>query len=265
MKQHPHFTFLSDFGSRDHYVASVKGVIYSLCPKAHITDITHETSPHNIVEAAFTLAQCYRYFPRGTVHLAVVDPEVGSSRHAILVKSLNYFFVGPDNGLLSLVCEREKALEIVSIEEEDYFQKPVSQVFHGRDIFGPAAAHVANGVPMENLGTSKKDMQGLDFPGLLKPAPDTLLARVIHIDHFGNIITNIHCEDLASEKHPQKPKLIQINGISIEDHRQYYEEAVTGNLFSLFGSAGYLEIATRRGSASGIVGAHLGTQVTVYV
>ena len=265
MKQHPHLTFLSDFGNRDHYVASVKGVIYNLCPNAPITDITHETSPHNIIEAAFTLAQCYRYFPRGTVHLAVVDPEVGSSRNAILVKSSDYFFVGPDNGLLSLVCGREKALEIISIEEENYLQKPVSPVFHGRDIFGPAAAHVANGVQIESLGPSKKDMQGLDFPGLLKPAPGTLLARVIHIDRFGNIITNIHCEDLAIGNHPQQPKLIKINGVSIEDHFQYYEEARKGNLFSLFGSAGYLEIATRQGSALELLGADLGTQVTAYV
>ncbi len=108
-------------------------------------------------------------------------------------------------------------------------------------------------------------MQGLDFPGLLKPAPGTLLARVIHIDRFGNIITNIHCEDLAIGNHPQQPKLIKINGVSIEDHFQYYEEARKGNLFSLFGSAGYLEIATRQGSALELLGADLGTQVTAYV
>ena len=265
MKQHPHLTFLSDFGSRDHYVAAVKGVIYRICPRARITDITHETSPHNIVEAAFTLAQCYRYFPRGTVHLAVVDPEVGSNRNAILVKSSDYFFVGPDNGLLSLVCTREKVIEIFNIEEEDYFQKPVSPVFHGRDIFGPAAAHVANGIQIESLGSSTKEMRGLDFPGISKPEPDTLLAIVIHIDRFGNIITNVRCEDLVSEEHQRKPRFIQINEVSIKDHFQYYEEAVKGELFSLFGSAGYLEIATRQGSASELVGAHLGTQVTVYV
>ena len=265
MTHNPQLTFLSDFGNRDHYVASVKGVIYGICPEARITDITHKISAHNVIEAALTLAACYQCFPRGTVHLAVVDPEVGSGRGAIVVKSPNYVFVAPDNGLLSLVYEREKVATIISIEDPSYFRQPVSPIFHGRDIFGPAAAHVANGLAIQRLGPARQGLHSLGFPEVIRPDRESLLGQVVHIDRFGNVITNIRCEDLGSREEPQGPSRTDINAISIDQHLRFYAEAARGELFSLFGSTGYLEIAARQGSASEMTGARVGTSVIAHV
>ena len=231
-------SLLTDFGTADYFVGAVKGAILSVNPQAVIADITHEIAPQDIETGAFTLLACYKTFPRGTVHMAVVDPGVGSTRRPIVVSANEQFFVGPDNGIFSYIYDREPSHRTFHATEEKYFLPSPSSTFHGRDIFAPVAAALSNGVTPEEIGPEIEDE--VHLPDLLEPI------RIIHTDRFGNCITNITRDLLKSDKGAS----LLINGETIRDFRNFYGEDSSTSPFAIWGSAGFLEISVNGGSAA---------------
>ncbi len=257
----PIVTLLTDFGNADYFVAAVKGVILSLNPAANLVDISHDIAPHDIETAAFTLLTASPTFPPGTIHLAVVDPGVGSSRRPILVEANDHFFVGPDNGIFSYVCERSAA-RITHLDKPRYFRQPVSQTFNGRDVFAPIAAALSLGVAPAQLGTKVNDYIKLQS---LQPERDSagkVLGRVIHVDRFGNCVTNLTKNELSPEK-IAAGAILKIKGKTIRSFRNYFAEQVTSRqkLFAIWGSAGFLEIAAANASAAKILKLSRGDKV----
>lgn len=268
-------TLTTDFGTGDAYVASMKGVILSLNPKAVIVDISHSIEPQNVLQAAFILSTAYPHFPEGTIHLAVVDPGVGSRRKAIILKTPKAFFVAPDNGILSYVTgEFDRApgkrarhmpsiaellklpavLEAVTITNPEYWYQPVSSTFHGRDIFAPVAAHLSLGVPLNKFGDRLSHVHTFTIPRPYRNARGELVGRVLHIDNFGNLITNIRSSDVPAEKITIAMGKQHIKGIS-----RFY--AGTKGLAAIIGSSGYLEISLKDGNAAAFLGVKVGHEV----
>lgn len=235
---------ITDFGANDYFVGAMKGVILSINLEAKIIDITHDVSPQDIRSAAFTLRACYQDFPRKTIFVAVVDPGVGSNRRAILVETESYFFIAPDNGLLSFIFDEAKKLRVFELTDEKFFRSPVSRTFHGRDIFAPVAAHLSNAAATDAFGDEIKDFIRLQTSRPQKISENKIEAEIIHTDRFGNLITNLRGEDL-----PEKFSL-EINGRKIEKLRSYYAQAERDEVFMIFGSAGFLEIAAFNNSAA---------------
>jgi S-adenosyl-L-methionine hydrolase (adenosine-forming) len=246
---------LTDFGTRDYFVGAMKGAILSVNPNAQIVDITHEIPPQDIRSAAFTLGACYKDFPEKTIFVAVVDPGVGSTRKAILVESENYYFIAPDNGLLSFVLHEETNPRIFELTNKKYFAGKVSSTFHGRDIFAPVAAHLSNGVEPNEFGARTEDLIRFETAAPRRISDEKIEAEIIHIDRFGNLITNLKPEDL-----PENFSL-EINETRIETHLKYYAEAGIGEMFSVTGSAGFLEISAFRDSAKNLLNAEIGWKV----
>lgn len=235
---------LTDFGSRDHFVAAMKGVILSINPETTIVDITHETAPQDIREASFTLRACYRNFPAGTIFVTVVDPGVGSSRRPIIAKAEGYYFIAPDNGILSFVPDDAEVREITN---ENIRMPVVSKTFHGRDIFAPAAAHLSLGKDMTDFGPKVTDPNVVP-ESLPQKTADGIAGEVIHIDRFGNLVTNLTTDQLPGSFD------LEISGRTINILRNTYSEAVDGELFLIEGSAGFLEISVREASAADLLG-----------
>ena len=243
----PVITLLTDFGTADYFVGAVKGAILSVNPNVVIVDITHEIPPQDIETGAFTLLAAYKTFPRGTIHVAVVDPGVGSSRRPIIVKANDQFFVGPDNGLFTYIYDREPSHRTFHVTASEYFRPNPSSTFHGRDIFAPVAAALSTGVTPEKFGPEINDKVRL-------PSLETPL-RIIHIDHFGNCVTNISRERFERNS-------LSINGRTISAFRNFYGEAFAGEIFAIWGSAGFLEISVKGGSAAQILGAKRGDAIS---
>jgi len=252
-------TLLTDFGVQDYFVGAMKGVILSLNPAASIVDITHEIPPHDIQAAAFNLLCCYETFSPGTIHVAVVDPGVGSERKPILIECAEQFFLGPDNGLFSWVCDREKQWRAIHLTKEDFFRQPVSNTFHGRDIFAPIAAVLSKGRILSELGDPLTGMVRLESLEPKELGGGAFEGRVIHIDRFGNCITNLRPESLSA------PAKLTIEKIEITSFRRYYAEADNdqGELSCVIGSAGFLEISIRNASAAVILNARRGQKVVL--
>jgi len=272
-------TLTTDFGAGGAYVASMKGVILTINPKAVIVDICHSIEPQNVLQAAFILSTAYHYFPEGTIHLAVVDPGVGSQRKAIILKTSTNFFVAPDNGILSyIVDELDKTpakpasqtaikpeprklgarLEAMAITNPDFWHKPVSTTFHGRDIFAPVGAHLSLGVPMYKFGDSLSHVYAFTIPRPYHNAQGDLIGRVLHIDNFGNLITNIRSSDLPGEQITVAIGNKQIHGIS-----QFYAEKE--GLAAIIGSSDYLEISLKSGNAAAFLGVKVGQEIKLEV
>ena len=252
---------ITDFGSEDNYEGIMKGVILNINPKVQLVDISHNIDPQNIFKAAFLLKTAYRYFPKGTIFLCVVDPGVGSERDVIILKTKDYCFLAPDNGLLSYVRGENDHYEIFTVTNSKYFLKPVSQTFHGRDIFAPIAAHISRGVSLKQLGKKKKSMAAL--PSLkchMDQKKKKIRGCVVDVDHFGNLITNIHGKDLGKMKVPYKMK---VKRNTIRGSVASYAQAKRGQLLFLIGSKGYLEISVNQGSAMKALKAFPGDAVTV--
>lgn len=254
-------TLLSDFGTSDYFVGAMKGVILSIAPQARIVDLTHDIPPQDVAAAAFTVLASYPSFPAGTIHVAVVDPGVGSTRRPIVAVACAQLFVGPDNGIFSYVFRRDPNVEVFHLIGDKYFRSPVSATFHGRDVFSPIAAALANGVRPEILGSRISDYGFL--PALL---PERLgkgrqRGRILHIDHFGNCITNFTQEDVSRESLDSRIRL-SINRKMIKTFRRFFsEEGDHEELFAIWGSAGFLEIAAMNRSAADILGARRGQPV----
>ncbi len=269
MPPRPIVTLLTDFGLADPYVAAMKGVLLSLNPDAIVVDIGHEVRPQRVEQGAFILEQVIGHFPPWTVHVAVVDPGVGTERRALALQTPRAFFVGPDNGLLSPALParlRSQAADgpcpvplppeyrAVSIENQRYFRHPVSSTFHGRDIFAPAAAYLSLGTCIDALGPPVDSVLALP-PFRARRLPDgTLVGRIVHIDRFGNLITSIHREDLPG------PRLaLEVGGRQVAGLVRTYAEAE--GLCALIGSAGHLEIALPMGSAARALDVDIGAEV----
>ena len=240
-------TLLTDFGTADYFVGAMKGVILSINPQAVIVDITHEIPAQDVAAGAFTMLAAYNTFPDGTIHVAVVDPGVGSARRPVVISAGNHLFVGPDNGIFTHVYERESSFAAFHVTDETYFRHPVSNTFHGRDIFAPVAAALSTGVDPSSLGPRISDPIRLS-----KSEP-----QVIYIDYFGNLITNITREQLKDGT-----KLI-VNGRIIRTFKRFFGEDIgeADEPFGIWGSAGFLEIAVNGRSAAKILGCKRGLRI----
>jgi len=255
-------TLLTDFGTSDYFVGAMKGAILSANPLAQIVDLTHEIPAHDIQAGAFTLLAAYESFPPQTIHLAVVDPGVGSARRPLLIVTREYFFIGPDNGLFSYVCKREAAPRVYHLTNEKYFRPAVSATFHGRDIFAPVAGALSKQVPPDAFGELIVDHVRLAPLAPVRDAVDAWSATIIHIDRFGNLITNISRRELAKEQIAEGARL-EIGGREISSFRGFYAEETkaAGELFAIWGSAGFLEIAANCASAARLLGVARGQLV----
>jgi S-adenosylmethionine hydrolase len=255
----PVITLTTDFGQVDGYVASMKGVILSICPQAELVDISHEVRPQAVPQAAYLLSFAAPYFPAGTVHLVVVDPEVGGRRRAIAVQGERAQYVAPDNGVLSLALAQDPARAAVELVEPRFRLPEVSATFHGRDIFAPAAAHLACGVTMQEMGPSLQasDLASLPVSRPVAGAPGEWLAEVLHVDRFGNLVTNFVAASTATSL------TILAGGERIWGLRRTFGDVDPGQLVAYVGSGGYVEIAVREGSAAERLGLGTGDPVRI--
>ena len=255
----PIITLLTDFGSQDYFVGAVKGTILSIDPDACIVDITHEIPPQDIQAAAFNLLASHKDFPAGTIHIGVVDPGVGSARRGIIVECAGQFFVGPDNGLFSWICEREETFRAIHLTNDKFFRHPVSRTFHGRDVFAPVAAALSSGVALEEFGPAIDELVQLESLEPRTVNSGVIEAAIIHVDRFGNCVTNLTSDHLSAGA-----KLV-IKGREISSSREFFAagEAVQNHLFSFVGSAGFVEIAAQNFSAAKILEARRGDPVIV--
>jgi S-adenosylmethionine hydrolase len=259
----PIITLLTDFGLKDPYVASMKGVILTINPQCTLVDITHQVGPHDIKEGAFSLAQTYSNFPKGTIHLAVVDPGVGSPRKPILFVTQNYLFVGPDNGLLTLALKREKLKKVIALSKMEFFLPAVSSTFHGRDVFAPVAAHLSLGIEPKSFGRVIKSWNEISFPEPVL-GQQKLIGEIVHIDAFGNLISNIDYKNLLKLSKGRLP-VIKIGKRTMGGLKKGYWEGRKGEPTALIGSGGFLEISVREGNAQKLFDVKRGDKVTVSV
>jgi S-adenosylmethionine hydrolase len=270
-------TLTTDFGYDDAYVAAVKGAILSVNPEANIIDISHSIKPQNILQAAFILSTAYRYFPKQTIHVAIVDPTVGSERRGIILKTPSAIFVAPDNGILSYIIDDlfsvengtlteqthdlqeivfKKGLEAAAITDPRFWRQPVSPTFHGRDIFAPVAAGLSLGISLYEFGEKINSLHILPIPKSSLDSEGNLVGRVLHVDRFGTLITNIKSNDL-----PGKDVVIEVAGYCIQGISDYY--AQNKGVMAIVGSSGYLEVSLRDGSACDFLGAAVGDEIKV--
>jgi S-adenosyl-L-methionine hydrolase (adenosine-forming) len=248
---------LTDFGTKDYFVGAMKGAILSINENVHLVDITHEIAAQDIRSAGFNLRACYRDFLVGTIFVAVVDPGVGSDRRAILVETGDYFFIAPDNGLLSFVFDAGEDFRVFELTNPQFFAREISATFHGRDVFAPVAAHLSKGVKADEFGPEIADFVRFDENRPRVVGEDESEAEIIAIDRFGNLITNLEREDLAADF------AIEIGATRIERLQNYFAENAPGELFMIWGSAGFLELVAFRASAAEILQAAIGQKITV--
>ena len=242
-------TLLTDFGTADYFVAAMKGAALGINPAIDLLDITHEIPNHDIFGAAYTLRCSYDAFPRFTTHVVVVDPGVGSSRRPIFVMTDNYNFIGPDNGVFSYIYQLEQINRVIHLTTDYYFRKPVSDTFHGRDIFAPVAAWHAKGIDPRKMGDEIKDFVKLEAPVPKQVAPTMLQGSVIHVDRFGNLVTNFTRDHLPVEREAMGARL-RVNGREIHQIVTHYAEAQPQEPVAYFGSQGFLEIGINKASAA---------------
>jgi S-adenosylmethionine hydrolase len=255
-------TFTTDFGLSEHYVGAMKGVILSISSEVQLADISNSVQSFDILDGAITVSEAYDYFPSGTIHLVVVDPGVGTDRRPILVSTGRHMFVAPDNGVLSLVYAREERVSVRHITAEHYFRQPVSQTFHGRDIFAAVAGHLSKGVEPAKFGEEISDYARFAAPRP-KAAEQGLKGLVIKVDKFGNLITNISPSDLPQLFESSVSFRIQVGKAEIQQMKTAYAQGQAGEVFGILGSMGYLELAANRASAAQLAGAGKGSEVVV--
>jgi len=259
-------TLTTDFGSNDHLVAAMKGVILKINPDVQIVDITHNVGPYDILDAALTLSQCYKYFPSRTIHLVVIDPGVGTQRRPLLVSGETNYFIAPDNGVLSPIYEKEERLTVRHITAEHYFHSPISNTFHGRDIFAPCAAWLAKNSAPSSFGSEITDFVRFAMPKA-KVTGNMVKGVVLKVDNFGNLVTNITAEEV--------PQLLSTAAqfkitVAAKDGQKEvlkfvttYAQGAQGEPIALIGSGGCLEICIAKSSAQRAIGVTRGAEVTV--
>jgi S-adenosylmethionine hydrolase len=257
-------TLLTDFGTADYFAGALKGAVLAANPRAQVIDITHEIPPHDTEAGAFTLLAAFESFPAGTVHVAVVDPGVGSARRAVAVSTPSHTFVGPDNGIFGYVYERVPSFNVFQLTNESYFRKEVSATFHGRDIFAPVAGALSRGVPVADFGPEITDFVRLPFAAPVREADGTLSGSIIHIDRFGNCITNIRPRDFSEDSFKRGAR-IRVGEREVKCFRRFFadEPGASAEPFAIWGSAGLLELAVFRDSAARVFGARRGRRVLI--
>ena len=253
----PIITLTTDFGQRDGYVGVMKGVILGIAPHVSIVDISHEIPPQDVREAAYILSTAVPYFPSGTIHVVVVDPGVGSARRPIAIRTPTATFVAPDNGVLSFVLAEHARAEVRHLDRPRFWLSQISRTFHGRDIFTPVAAHLAAGVPFGEVGTVINDPVTISLPRPQRTADGAICGEVLHVDRFGNLITDIPADWLAGAASWR----FEVAGQSIDGLSHAYAAVEPGALVALIGSAGRLEIAVCQGSAATFLGVAAGASV----
>jgi len=260
----PLITLLSDFGLRDPYVAEMKAVIVTICPEARIVDLSHSIEKFNVRMGAFILASATRYFPKGTTHVAVVDPGVGTRRRAVLAETKHAFYIGPDNGLLMLAARREEIRRVYSITNPKLMLPKVSSTFHGRDVFAPAAAHLANGTSPSCFGSEINDYAVPHFAAPLLKA-GRVVGEILHIDDFGNIITNVTGANVKEAGFRIKqPLSVRLSNKSFHASLcEAYGDVAPEAALALVGSHDFLEISVNQGSAAKMLDVKAGDNVVV--
>jgi S-adenosylmethionine hydrolase len=257
----PVIALLSDFGSKDHYVGTMKAVILGICPDVTLVDITHEIAPHDVLDGALELAAAYRFFPAGTIFLAVVDPGVGSARRGIAAEVADYRFISPDNGLLTAVIRDVPPRKIVELTERRYARPTVSRTFEGRDRFAPAAAWLAKGIQLPALGRNLAMLQRVDIPQPVI-SDESIRGAVLRVDRFGNLVTNI--DRRAFEKFARDAAVqIAAGGATVGRLVATYADIQNGEVCALFGSTDHLELAANAGSAAARLGLTRGADVVI--
>src|SRR2546423_14506655 len=244
-ERRPVITLMTDFGEADYYVPAMKGAILTVNPQAEIIDLTHQIPPHDLYAAAFMLLCCYTDFPKMTLHVVVVDPGVGTDRRPLLLMTDNYNFIGPDNGVFSYIYQREHVYRIVHLNETHYFRQPVSNTFHGRDVFGPCAGYVSKLVDWSKMGVEVSDPVRFNTPTAVVVSDKQVRGHGLHVDRFGNLITNITAAELPLER-ARAGARIRVRKHEATRVLNTYGEANQGELFAYFGSAGFLELAVPR-------------------
>jgi len=262
----PTIAITTDFGIKDGNVGVMKGVIWGICPAARIADISHVIGPQNIFEAGLILARSAPFFPPGTIQLVVVDPGVGTARYPMAARIGSWYFVGPDNGLITMwrdqAMEDGLPLDFVVLDQDEYWLPSVSHVFHGRDIFAPVAAHLANGVPLKDLGSPLADPVTLPLP---KPrrTNDGWAGEIIHVDHFGNVASNIREEHLADALQDMGRIIVRLGELKIDGVVRTFGERKSGEAVALIGSTGNLIVSIVNGSAETTLGSQVGDPIWV--
>lgn len=254
-------SLITDFGLQDNFVGVIKAVILKINPQVTLVDICHGIKPQNILEAAFLLRSAFSFFPKNTVHLVVVDPGVGTERRKILIKTKNYFFIAPDNGVLSLALKEEPLLKIIEITNDRYFLKPVSNTFHGRDIFAPVCAYVSRGEDIQKFGKTIGSFKGLELPRV-KVSSQELVGEIIYIDRFGNLVSNIEKQTLEGFIKNKRFKIC-IADKTIEKLASNYAEGSPHEPIALIDSFNYLEIALNCSRAADYLGVNIGSHLKI--
>ena len=257
-------TLLTDFGDRDSFVASMKGVILTINPHATIVDLSHHVPPHSVKDAAYLLKSCYRYFPEGTVHVAVVDPGVGTRRRPLVIKTARYYFLGPDNGLFSYIFDEEDEVEVREIENQKYRLESVGHTFDGRDLFAPAAAWLTTNQPFGLFG--RKIEERVVFP-IVEPKRGAhgLVGEVVYVDHFGNLISNFTLKhvDAVGSTAPRGVPTLQIAGHRVNGLVASYAEGSKVEPSALINSNGAIEVFIKEGSAAQRLMVGRGAEITL--
>jgi len=251
-------TLTTDFGQAGSYAGAVKGVLLGINPELRIVDITHEISPFNILEGALLLNSFYQFFPSGTIHLVVVDPGVGGKRKGILVRTDDYFFVGPDNGVFSFIYDQEKVRGMINLTNSEYFLGKPSSTFHARDIFAPVSAYLSLGINPEEFGPPAEECLKLKLPQPVQKK-NRLTGEIVYIDNFGNLVTNIEANSIAKARRIQ----IRIKNKKLNRLNLFYEQEKKGKLLALIGSSNFLEIAVNQGDAQKLLKAKTGDKITI--
>lgn len=261
-KSVPIITLTTDFGLQDGHVGAMKGVMCGIAPRANLVDISHHIPPQDIQHGGFVVMTAYCYWPPDTIHLVVIDPGVGTGRRAVAVQTAHGTFVAPDNGVLSYVLARERVTTVVSLTNQSFWHQPVSPVFHGRDIFGPAAAHLAAGVSLLALGETIEARELTTFPVPVpqRHADGHITAHVQYIDNFGNCTTDAPGDWVRAGSHWR----VDVQGQCIDQIDHTFADVATGALVALVDSTGYVAIAVRNGSAARKLELALGASVTLY-
>ncbi len=260
----PLLTLTTDFGTSDHLVGTLKGVILKIQPDAQIVDINHSVAPYDVLDGALCIGAAYRYFPSKTVHLVVVDPGVGTERRPILVSANNQYFIAPDNGVLSLVYEREDPIVVRHITSEHYFQRPVSPTFQGRDVFAPVAAWLAKNWQTDAFGEVITDFTRFALPRP-KAQDGTLRGAVLRVDHFGNLMTNFTLEDLPEAMRQPGPAKFTVAGKPVKQFVESFAQGPAGEPVALVGSTGFIEVAVNKGNAARVLGVGRGAEVVLQI
>lgn len=258
----PIITLTTDYGTSDHLVGVMKGVILGINPDAQIVDISHDVLAHDILDGALVIGQAYKYFPAKTIHVVVVDPGVGTERRPVLVAGDQHYFIAPDNGVLSSVYDQSEALYVWHIISEHYFRQPVSKTFHGRDVFAPVAAWLSKSWQTPSFGEPITDFARFAMP---KPKANgnTVKGVVLRVDHFGNLVTNLTAEDVPALVAADGKFTIRAGNGQVSKVAPTFAQGPAGEAVGVIGSSGYLEISVNKGSAARTLSAGRGAEVTV--